>query len=193
LHTVTDPVLRQRFCRLESKARANSKHPLDAQLSYWRYLYSEWQARSQSERNEKVFELSCTSEFQKPYTTHETKRLSCYMVHNPSETNSCSAGQTRSPGSPRNLKLTRVQISQPVSSLSDTTHPFTMDLLSAYISFRFQTKNTEVQGGSNMTGTNCHLFTHKSSRSYLNHLVLLVSFMRARWSIHSIPFMSSSY
>ena len=29
-----------------------------------------------------------------------------------------------------------------------------------------------VQGGSNMTGTNCDLFTHKSSRSYLNHLVL---------------------
>jgi hypothetical protein len=30
-----------------------------------------------------------------------------------------------------------------------------------------------IQGGSNMTGTNCDLFTHKSSRSYLNHLVKL--------------------
>jgi hypothetical protein len=30
---------------------------------------------------------------------------------------------------------------------------------------------TQIQGGSNMTGTNCDLFTHKSSRSYLNHLV----------------------
>jgi hypothetical protein len=29
----------------------------------------------------------------------------------------------------------------------------------------------QIQGGSNMTGTNCDLFTHKSSRSYLNHLV----------------------
>jgi hypothetical protein len=29
-----------------------------------------------------------------------------------------------------------------------------------------------VQGGSNMTGTNCDLFTHKSSWSYLNHLEL---------------------
>jgi hypothetical protein len=28
-----------------------------------------------------------------------------------------------------------------------------------------------IQGGSNMTGTNCDLFTHRSSRSYLNHLV----------------------
>jgi hypothetical protein len=28
-----------------------------------------------------------------------------------------------------------------------------------------------IQGDSNMTGTNCDLFTHKSSRSYLNHLV----------------------
>jgi hypothetical protein len=28
-----------------------------------------------------------------------------------------------------------------------------------------------IQGGSNMTGTNCDLFTHKQSRSYLNHLV----------------------
>jgi hypothetical protein len=26
-----------------------------------------------------------------------------------------------------------------------------------------------VQGGSNMTGTNCDLFTHNQSRSYLNH------------------------
>jgi hypothetical protein len=30
---------------------------------------------------------------------------------------------------------------------------------------------SDIQGGSNMTGTNCDLFTHKSSRSYLNHLV----------------------
>jgi hypothetical protein len=31
-----------------------------------------------------------------------------------------------------------------------------------------------VQGGSNMTGTNCDLFTHNQSRSYLNHLVILI-------------------
>ena len=29
-----------------------------------------------------------------------------------------------------------------------------------------------IQGGSNMTGTVTGLFTHKQSRSYLNHLVL---------------------
>jgi hypothetical protein len=29
----------------------------------------------------------------------------------------------------------------------------------------------DIQGGSNMTGTNCDLFTHNHSRSYLNHLV----------------------
>ena len=28
-----------------------------------------------------------------------------------------------------------------------------------------------IQGGSNMTGTNCDLFTHNQSRSYLNHLL----------------------
>jgi hypothetical protein len=28
-----------------------------------------------------------------------------------------------------------------------------------------------IQGGSNMTGTNCDLFTHNQSRSYLNYLV----------------------
>ena len=32
-----------------------------------------------------------------------------------------------------------------------------------------------IQGGSNTTGTNCDSFTHKSSRSYLNHLVFLKS------------------
>jgi hypothetical protein len=31
--------------------------------------------------------------------------------------------------------------------------------------------NLYVQGGLNMTGTNCALFTHNQSRSYLNHLV----------------------
>jgi hypothetical protein len=31
-----------------------------------------------------------------------------------------------------------------------------------------------IQGGSNMTGTNCDLFTHNQSRSYLNHLVFSV-------------------
>jgi hypothetical protein len=30
----------------------------------------------------------------------------------------------------------------------------------------------KIQGGSNMTGTKCDLVTHKSSRSYLNHLVI---------------------
>jgi hypothetical protein len=38
-----------------------------------------------------------------------------------------------------------------------------------YITF---IKNKDVQGGSNMTGTNCDLFTHKLSRSYLSHLVV---------------------
>jgi hypothetical protein len=33
------------------------------------------------------------------------------------------------------------------------------------------TEYINIQGGSNMTGTNCDLFTHNQSRSYLNHLV----------------------
>jgi hypothetical protein len=33
---------------------------------------------------------------------------------------------------------------------------------------------TNLQGGSNMTGTNCDLFTHNQSRSYLNHLEYLI-------------------
>jgi hypothetical protein len=34
-----------------------------------------------------------------------------------------------------------------------------------------------IQGGSNMTGTNCDLFTHNQSRSYLNHLVHLWKYL----------------
>ena len=41
----------------------------------------------------------------------------------------------------------------------------------------------KVQGGSNMTGTNCDLFTHKSSRSYLNHLVQ-VSYCKQLVKLH---------
>jgi hypothetical protein len=36
-----------------------------------------------------------------------------------------------------------------------------------------QYHSNNVQGGSDMTGTNCDLFTHNQSRSYLNHLVIL--------------------
>ena len=35
-------------------------------------------------------------------------------------------------------------------------------------------EQVDIKGGSNMTGTNCDLFTHKSSRSYLNHLVIII-------------------
>ena len=38
----------------------------------------------------------------------------------------------------------------------------------------------KIQGGSNMTGTNCDLFTHKSSRSYLNHLVCVLQIFRTQ-------------
>jgi len=35
-----------------------------------------------------------------------------------------------------------------------------------------QYQHIVLQGGSNMTGTDCLQFTHKKSRSYLDHLVL---------------------
>jgi hypothetical protein len=37
--------------------------------------------------------------------------------------------------------------------------------------YRYSFRVFNIQGGSNMTGTNCDLFTHKSSWSYLNRLV----------------------
>ena len=39
------------------------------------------------------------------------------------------------------------------------------------IKFCLELHSLDIQGGSNMTGTNCDLFTHNYSRSYLNHLV----------------------
>jgi hypothetical protein len=44
-----------------------------------------------------------------------------------------------------------------------------------------------IQGGSNMTGTNCDLFTHKSSRSYLNHLVLSNNRNISRYVLKILP------
>jgi hypothetical protein len=43
--------------------------------------------------------------------------------------------------------------------------------------------NSEIQGGSNMTGTNCDMFTHKSSWSYLNHLVHNIN-TRTKCNLH---------
>jgi hypothetical protein len=47
----------------------------------------------------------------------------------------------------------------------------------------------EIQGGSNMTRTNCDLFTHNQSRSYLNHLVHWKFVTRLEFSI--LKFLSS--
>jgi hypothetical protein len=41
-----------------------------------------------------------------------------------------------------------------------------------------QVQSRKIQGVSNMTGTNCDLFTHNQSRSYLNHLVIIVRDMQ---------------
>ena len=41
----------------------------------------------------------------------------------------------------------------------------------ASTNFSRNVTSMNLQGGSNMTGTNCDLFTHNQSRSYLNHLV----------------------
>jgi hypothetical protein len=38
----------------------------------------------------------------------------------------------------------------------------------------------QIQCGSNITGTNCDLFTHNQSRSYLNHLVITCSTEKLR-------------
>jgi hypothetical protein len=50
---------------------------------------------------------------------------------------------------------------------------------------RLHTRNRKVQGGSNMTWTNCDLFTHKQSRSYLNHLVYGESVLSIKNMFHS--------
>jgi hypothetical protein len=44
-------------------------------------------------------------------------------------------------------------------------------LLMFFVSIIPRILYTHIQGGSNMTGTECGLFTHNQSRSYLNHLV----------------------
>jgi hypothetical protein len=45
------------------------------------------------------------------------------------------------------------------------------------LSWMVKYRTSIVQGGSDMTGTNCDLFTHSQSRSYLTHLV----FLHRRW------------
>ena len=44
-----------------------------------------------------------------------------------------------------------------------------------------------LEGGSNMTGTDVARFTHKQSRSYLNHLVLYSSTILSIWANSSKP------
>ena len=59
--------------------------------------------------------------------------------------------------------------------------------------FLFQLLFHHIQGGSNMTGTNCDLFTHKSSRSYLNHLVLSCYSFQQRHTMTDFPERNDSY
>jgi hypothetical protein len=44
-------------------------------------------------------------------------------------------------------------------------------LIKSVVTTGIKWKNKVCDHTSNMTGTNCDLFTHKSSRSYLIHLV----------------------
>jgi hypothetical protein len=58
------------------------------------------------------------------------------------------------------LKVKKAENFPQVNNFSNSTFHY-------FVSFSM----SDMQGGSNMTGTNCDLFTYKSSRSYLNHLV----------------------
>jgi hypothetical protein len=51
-----------------------------------------------------------------------------------------------------------------------------IDILDFLVNCSFESVFSVIQGGSNMTGTNCDLFTHNQSRPCLNHLVLSVTF-----------------
>jgi hypothetical protein len=63
--------------------------------------------------------------------------------------------------------LLHVKIKREILSISETITPSDMPRL-----FRIQIVcSFHLQGGSNMTETNCDLFTHNQSRAYLNHLV----------------------
>jgi hypothetical protein len=72
----------------------------------------------------------------------------------------------------------------PTCDLRDTASQF--DLKSAFIACVINLcevsafLNFVIQGGSNMNGTNCDLFTHNQSRLYLNHLVYI-------WQIEYSP------
>ena len=55
----------------------------------------------------------------------------------------------------------------PVLMMCNIIHGLTWDHQFVWI------LETVIQGGSNMTGTDVARFTHKQSRSYLNHLVFL--------------------
>jgi hypothetical protein len=57
------------------------------------------------------------------------------------------------------------------------TQSFSCINLKFYIVNKILLLNSVLQGGSNITGTNCDLFTHNRSRSYLNHLVFAVGYI----------------
>jgi len=56
-------------------------------------------------------------------------------------------------------------------SLPHGYHPNPATPKHQHTSKQEHTTNVVIQGGSNMTGTDVARFTHKQSRSYLNHLV----------------------
>jgi hypothetical protein len=65
-------------------------------------------------------------------------------------------------------------------------HTLTEAYLRQYTIVLYNRYDDRLQGGSNMTGTNCDLFTHKSSRSYLNHLVQLNKVSHKKYSSQNI-------
>jgi hypothetical protein len=67
--------------------------------------------------------------------------------------------------------------------IHETTHVSAVYSVAAILWLQFMV-HVMLQVGSNMTGTNCDLFTHKQSRSYLNYLVFRTLNV-SNWSVLS--------
>jgi hypothetical protein len=81
----------------------------------------------------------------------------------------CAVSNYEESRSKTNENISR--ISNPVSVVP---HKYALHRIATLLKeFCPSSNRFNIQGGSNMTGTNCDLFTHGLSWSYLNHLLLV--------------------
>jgi hypothetical protein len=112
-----------------------------------------------------------------PVQSHSSTAYACSYIFYAALINTLRLAHNSTPFQVQHYAVMRLNVTQTMWQVIYCRSNTLANLQTYYCTktkYSIRITSCHIQGGSNMTGTNCDLFTHKSSRSYLNHLVISV-------------------